>query len=703
MIRLALCLVLLVASVGIQVAGVAAMLAGSLATGGVFLTVALLSGLGLLLWRAVTSVIKPGVVSVVVGVAGLFVAVLTAYLMVGSLLTVGTVEARRIESELRDLIEQHRGVAVLGRDQEPLGLVPAVYTKDKADAGFLTRPMAPGDVPPIFWECVKFLEDRGIGEPWHIMGVDFYRLGRAVTSNAFGDRKGASTVAEMIQRSIRSQAPDPSASWTTELSRKILSWRDLPAIVLHVFPDEDALKSAAATYLPLMIGAPGSRFGGEIHGVVLAARMLGKAPAELSAAEQALLAAAIKRPLRIGGSDDLSWERARLRAHYCLEHAPLEPIADRKAAQEALASLTAPNGPLVHPAIVLQRRMGGAVAEITRQVATELGPDWRKRVDAVHVSVPSSSDDLVRRLRETSQVLQTRLKGDLWVPLWSGDNAAWIYGVVADAQGHVLASVSNAEFDPSRIRLPIGSVAKIVAALALGNTDRATLNMQAAFARSEGALIQRRLGKIPGERVSEVFQALGWTNPDVVRISRRHAIYGHLEVTPVDVLRGLMAIHELLANETPETVSAPRLVRTVDLVDGTSLTAASDPLPLAPLLTFFTDRSRHYIQTVLAAPLTKAQGTMKPIGDHLRTEGAGNMWGKSGTADVSTGGRNVSPTRAIWQTGGFSIGGRRLTFLMMAASRDGARPLGFVQSPDLSPLTLELLKSAITQTRAQKS
>lgn len=122
---------------------------------------------------------------------------------------------------------------------------------------------------------------------------------------------------------------------------------------------------------------------------------------------------------------------------------------------------------------------------------------------------------------------------------------------------------------------------------------------------------------------------------------------------------------------------------------------------VAELRAILTANATKYVTAVLGAPLRA--GTMRTVGRMLEAEGAIRMWAKSGTADASAGGFGLAPTRALWNVGGFTIAGRRLSFVLVVVSRDAQKPLGFVQSPAIAPLTIALLRHSIEQAKSNST
>jgi hypothetical protein len=652
----------------------------------------------LLLGRILIVALKPGVVGATVMLAVVIAALVGTYSVVAAILAVGVVESNHIEDDLRQRIERSRAIDLFDADGRLLGILPANFDPERADAPYLAIPMRAEDVPPVFWQCAKFLEDRGIGEPWHILGIDFRRLGNAVLSKFIGSREGASTLAEMVDRSIGGTPPKPRQSLFYELPRKLMSWRNLPGLT-DLYPTEDALKAAVATHLTLMTPAGGAHFGGgEIHGIVLAAAVLGKRPADLTEADQALFAAAINLPLLIG--DKATWRKPRERADFCLAHAPLGDSFDRDRARKELATIMPPQEPLRHPAARAADLLGGRTAALVRELTDSVGPDWPHRVTAVRLSLQHPLPGLPEEMQQAAHEVERRQATRFTVPLWSGEDAAFIYGVVTDSNGEILATVSNTDIDMSITRVPLGSVGKIAAALSLAAGGTADAATRSAFARSDSHAVMARLRRIPAADITRAFAALGWSLMSG-QSPKRNAVYGAVEIEPGQVLRAVIALNDLLWGARTEPVAIAHLVQDVTLTDGMRVKPGSASLPVDELRAILTARAKAYVAAVLGAP--PLTGTMRAVGTMLKTEGALRVWGKSGTADASTGGFSVSPTRALWNVGGFTIGDRRLAFVLVVVSRDGKKPLGFVQSPMIAPLTVALLRHAINQTRSNST
>ena len=145
------------------------------------------------------------------------------------------------------------------------------------------------DAPPYFWRCVVYTEDRHRGEWRNQYGVDALNLARLPVSS-----RGGSTLEMQLARSMwkmHSRNSNPMLRKFHELSE---------APVLNHFLVKDGntagLERWFSEHIPLVQG--GGDEQGSIYGVYAAGQFLfGKRAEELDAAEQLVLAAAVRRPI----------------------------------------------------------------------------------------------------------------------------------------------------------------------------------------------------------------------------------------------------------------------------------------------------------------------------------------------------------------------------------------------------------------------
>lgn len=145
------------------------------------------------------------------------------------------------------------------------------------------------EAPPYFWRCVVYTEDRHRGEWRNRYGVDALHLARLPISS-----RGGSTIEMQLARSMwkmHSRNSDP-------LVRKYQELSAAPVLNRYLVKDGNTagLERWFAQHIPLVQG--GGDEQGSIYGVYAAGQFLfGKRAEELDAAEQLVLAAAVRRPI----------------------------------------------------------------------------------------------------------------------------------------------------------------------------------------------------------------------------------------------------------------------------------------------------------------------------------------------------------------------------------------------------------------------
>ncbi|HEY0835777.1 MAG TPA: penicillin-binding protein 1C [Azospirillum sp.] len=181
-------------------------------------------------------------------------------------------------------------------------------------SGAWRLPATVEDVAPVFTDLLLAYEDRRF---FTHPGVDPLAVLRAAAQNLTGGRvvSGASTITMQVARLLEPR-PRTLGAKMVEMARAVqLEWRFSKAEILGM-------------YLTL---AP---YGGNVEGIRAAAMALfGKGPAELSAAEAALLVALPQSPTRL--RPDRAAERARTARDKVLDRAALAGALSPKAAAEA--------------------------------------------------------------------------------------------------------------------------------------------------------------------------------------------------------------------------------------------------------------------------------------------------------------------------------------------------------------------------------
>lgn len=193
-----------------------------------------------------------------------------------------------------------RAVALYDREGRYFGIVHAETENDHLgefgrgelapfDASPDHKAVPVAEAPPYFWRCVVYTEDRHRGEWRNRYGVDALHLARLPVSS-----RGGSTIEMQLARSMwkmHSKNSDP-------LVRKYQELSAAPVLNRYLVKDGDtaALARWFSQHIPLVQG--GGDEQGSIYGVYAAGQFLfGKRAEELDAAEQLVLAAAVRRPI----------------------------------------------------------------------------------------------------------------------------------------------------------------------------------------------------------------------------------------------------------------------------------------------------------------------------------------------------------------------------------------------------------------------
>jgi membrane peptidoglycan carboxypeptidase len=185
------------------------------------------------------------------------------------------------------------------------------------------------EVPPHYWSCLQYLEDRNLGRPMvsfrkqfpffqlgNLYGIDpqgLMRLPGKAILNILGKSSGGggSTISMQLARSYYASLPSRKETYMDKLKRKTAEWWLAPIIQYKLVKDGDfgPLQKWAANHLPLA-----QRVGGSLYGVGMTSRIIfGKPSSEMSRAEQFVLAAAVNRPIQVLPSKNPRINKRRLR------------------------------------------------------------------------------------------------------------------------------------------------------------------------------------------------------------------------------------------------------------------------------------------------------------------------------------------------------------------------------------------------------
>lgn len=412
-------------------------------------------------------------------------------------------------------VDRARGVLVSDAAGRDVGMMSSDFDRDHLGElgrslffeGVAVHPdhkAAPvADAPPVFWRCLVWLEDRGRGgwdNPYGVSFTGVLRIPIAMAGRVLGGRDaltaaGGSTLEMQLARSLWKRYRHNSST----MVRKLREWRAAPALnqlLIRSPASEDGrlFRAWIATHLPLVRGVGGERGG--LYGVETAGRFLfGRSADSLTTAQQVVLAAAVRRPLRLR-ADPVRRQavfgalvgtiEAPGRAARCLDPAALlrdgrpvvsDPDARRAAVRElrhmaetphrmpaidsgfraALSGLAShPSGPRLEPQRVARRLAPGLQAEIAAELSDRFaaaGGDpgrhlWRGRVAHVATTVDVAASLALRAeaLAATNAALaplRRRTPPRVGATPFGARGGPAFLLLAADAKGRVVRYVSS--------------------------------------------------------------------------------------------------------------------------------------------------------------------------------------------------------------------------------------------------------------------
>ena len=577
----------------------------------------------------------------------------------------------------------------------------------------------PQKVPDGFIRMLFALEDHHARGWRSLHGIDMPRLlmNTALAPLGLADG-GASSLPMQLARSLHGMRPGGK---TPLLLRKLIELGD--GMVLHDrlgAPDGLAFRRWLAMHLPLATGMRAAPLGGDVRGIRLAARIFwNRTPRQLTLAQQAMLAAAVKHPLILLPAEapasahrlqQARWRKLKQRAARGLKLAfgKDNPAAQRAAAelaamphpmpaQETLARQLAPHEPALRLRIAANGHtrafhiLGSALSTIRRE--------WRSAVaqgtNAARASRLRTTLNGLANARLRQDIQQQLLRLNAHPRVVQDLRQADVLVAVADAAGRIRLlhqsrdNLLDARYQP-------GSIAKMVGALALalqgdapdghycrvplrsreaGETSRAipcrkTLTARQAFARSDSPAVFGALRRVPQQQLRRLAQGFDLHLHPGTPAATAIAL-GLAEITPRSVLRLTLQLTQQARTGHATQVRITTFARLRKAhKPSASGQNASMPLRLG-------NKARRYLASVLHAPLEPG-GTLARLphlAPHVRW-----LLGKTGTVD-SPGGN----TRAKWLTASFDTPGGPWVLVAMVSSRD-ATPLGRRLGDFIAPL-----------------
>lgn len=390
-----------------------------------------------------------------------------------------------------------------------------------------------GQVPPQFWRCLMYQEDRHLGTWLNPSGIDligvlkipYSTVERSIAERRLALGSGGSTLAMQLARIFVKTPPSRNESAVDKLGRKLTEWWLAPVLQWELTRggDIEPLQRWAANHFPLA-----QRTGGQaLYGLEQTSLIVfGKNASELTVAQQYVLAAAVNRPIiLLAGSDALnarreaSWRHiVGVRANACAQ--ALIGAPDRRAAivaelgqlaqsppephaPEAIATLLAEfdaktTGPArANPIRRSNALIPAAKYAVREEIKSRFGFGWRAHVRGVEITLDVAEnlrfremvlDRLAALQKRFGSRIDTRYSLDV-AAVRSGRSAALTPDIViaaADRSGAVVRyfesnytaayfgsalarSSSDGSYDPERETRFIASIAKMAAAVAVAN------------------------------------------------------------------------------------------------------------------------------------------------------------------------------------------------------------------------------------------
>ena len=165
------------------------------------------------------------------------------------------------------------------------------------------------DPPEAWWGLLRALENPRIGQWWKfsIRGWDLLSLAKVFLDGIWHGQpdRGASTLSMLMVRSLLELSPSSNETRPEKLRRKFTELRDAPLLYAELGgPNSSDFQRFAARQLPCSQGTSSSKIG-TLYGIEQCARVLfSVSAAQTSLAQQAILAASVKKHVLIAPDND---------------------------------------------------------------------------------------------------------------------------------------------------------------------------------------------------------------------------------------------------------------------------------------------------------------------------------------------------------------------------------------------------------------
>jgi penicillin-binding protein 1A len=390
-------------------------------------------------------------------------------------------------------------------------------------------------VPEQYWQCLVYQEDRNLGGILNPFGIDlpgvlkipFSTVRRSIAAKRLVLGVGGSTLAMQFVRVIYKTPPSAHESALVKLKRKLGEWWLAPVVYRELTQggSNDALKQWAANHLWLA-----QRTGGSpLHGIELTSRIVfGKEAADLSIAEQFVLASAVNRPIiLLEGSARLNAVRldrwrylTEVRARTCAEKLIPDEAVQKQVVFELIAMAAGPPDPKIkpklqealdkyvpglalpaqaNPVIRANALMPAARYGIREEMKQRYGFGWREHVRGITTTFDAVTnlafgEKVQERLAEIDAKYADKIDvGFTLDPAKFSDErrSPGVIVAAADANGEIVRYYEQGEtasyfgspfaretatgyYDAGRESRMVASTGKIIAAIAIANTLRDT-------------------------------------------------------------------------------------------------------------------------------------------------------------------------------------------------------------------------------------
>ncbi len=387
------------------------------------------------------------------------------------------------------------------------------------------------DVPPHYWQCLVYHEDRYIGTWLNPFGIDLLgvlkipvsTLQRTLATGRPAIGVGGSTLPMQFVRVIYKTPPDIRESSLEKLRRKFGEWWLAPVIYRELTRggDDSGLKQWAANHIWLA-----QRTGGSpLHGVEVTSRIVfGKDAKDLSTAEQFVLASAVNKPIILmAGSERLNEVRldrwryiTEVRARMCAEKLIADETEKAAVVFELISLAAGPPDPKVKPRLQMaldtyapdraaraqanpiiraNALMPSARYGLREEMKQNFGFGWRSYVRGVTTTFDATEnlrfdDRISRTLQKIDGEQRSKIHAGFTLdPKRAGDDARIpnVVVVASDERGQIVRyfetgqtaayfgapvarSASSGYYDPDRDPRMIASTGKIIAAIAIANS-----------------------------------------------------------------------------------------------------------------------------------------------------------------------------------------------------------------------------------------